>query len=163
MPALDYINKTEEKTFDVSAAATYSTNAIENGRAGFNLDEGFTAVITEASAANFSDRAFNIYLEVSLDNGSNYYPIGVAPMNIGATGVPKQMQWAACRKDIIPENYTGVHPVASSSRDHLGAQHDRRLQLPGLPGQHRHRPDARYPRYWYRVDHLFFKWKGGGQ
>lgn len=105
MPALDFINKTEEKTFDVSAAASASTNAIENSRAGFNAGEGFTAVITEASAANFVDRALNIFLDVSVDNGTTYYPIGVIPMYIGTDGVPLQIKWGPVQQDIVPENY----------------------------------------------------------
>lgn len=106
MPALDYINKTEEKTFDVSAGASASTNAIENARAGFNVGEGFTVVITELSSANFVDRALNVFLDVSVDNGTTYYPIGIASMYIGTDGVPLQQVWAAANRDIIPENYT---------------------------------------------------------
>lgn len=105
MPALDYINKTEEKTFDVSAGATSTTNAVENGRAGFNVSEGFTVTITEASAANFVDRYLKVELQVSLDNGTTYYPIGVASLYAGTDGVPLQQVWASCRRDVIPENY----------------------------------------------------------
>lgn len=105
MPALDYINKTDETTFDISAGASSTTNAVENGRAGFNVGEGFTAVITALSAANFVDRALNIYLDVSVDNGSTYYPIGVIPMQISASGVPLQMKWGPVQKDLVPENY----------------------------------------------------------
>lgn len=106
MPALDYINKTDDKTFDVSAGASSSSNAVENSRAGFNVGEGFTVVVSEASAANFDDRNLNVFLDVSVDNGTSYFPIGVAAMKISATGVPKQQVWASANRDIIPENYT---------------------------------------------------------
>ncbi len=108
MPALDYINKTEEKTADISAASTVSTNAVENSRAGFAKGEGFTVVVTAASAANMNTdvtRVLNFYLDISLDNGTTYHPIGVAAGQISAAGVPLQMVWGPVEKDIVPENY----------------------------------------------------------
>jgi hypothetical protein len=105
MPALDYENTTNEVAFDVSSVTEATTNAMENGRAGFSVGEGFVVMITEASTANFGTRTLNAFLDVSLDNGSTYYPIGVAALRVGTTGVPQQTVWAPCQKDIVPENY----------------------------------------------------------
>jgi hypothetical protein len=109
MPALDYINKTAETKADISAGAEVATTAVENSRAGFAKGAGFTVVVTVASTANFNTdlvRTLNFYLDISLDNGSSYHPIGVAAGQISEDGVPKQVLWGPVEKDIVPENYT---------------------------------------------------------
>lgn len=109
MPALDYINKTEDTLADISGGASVATNAIEMSRAGLAKGEGVTVVVTEASAANFNvdlARKLTFYFEVSLDNGTTYYRTGAGQGTISAAGVPKQKVWFAIERDIVPENYT---------------------------------------------------------
>lgn len=110
MPALDAEMDTEETTADISAGASVSTNAINVGRAGFSLGEGFTVEVTEASAANMDTdvvRKLRFYAEVTYDNGTTYHRIGVAEGRISEAGVPKQQVWGPLEYDGVPENYDG--------------------------------------------------------
>lgn len=111
-PALDAEMDTEEKTADISAAATVATNAINVGRAGFAKAEGFTVEVSEASAANMDTdvvRKLRFYAEVTYDNGTTYHRIGVATGRIGAAGIPKQLVWGPLEYDGVPENFVGAN------------------------------------------------------
>lgn len=108
MPAFDYINKAAAVTFDISAAITKSTAAVEMSRAG--LVKGLWCVVevgvggaTSAVDLVATGVRLRFTFEYSTDNGSHYRAAGNGEAKISTSGVAHHFIAFPVTLDIVTE------------------------------------------------------------
>lgn len=113
MPAMDYLNKSAEITFDVTNNTSQSTAAVLMNRHGLVENLKCVAVVTEASAANYSTRTLLARMEYTTDNGTHWRSAGECSMQCGtvaAGGVPLQIhEFPVGVMDITVEQYSAAN------------------------------------------------------
>lgn len=95
MPAMDYLNKSAEITFDATNNTSQSTAAVLMNRHGLVENLKCVAVVTDAQGGtNFSTRTLLARMEYTTDNGTHWRSAGECSLQcgtVGAGGVPLQI------------------------------------------------------------------------
>lgn len=107
MPAFDNAtnSKSAATTFDISAAATQATTAVNLGKQGLPEGSSCTVVISGGSAVAYPN-GLRFHFEYTTDNGNTWHKAGSGAANAlnSAVGVvPQVVTFPIGLKDIVPD------------------------------------------------------------